>query len=203
MSRWHLSRQHLSWQHLSISEISQLLLTKFFGSNYLGALIIGPKFFLDLNFVSTKLFWSKSVLDQTFFGNQCFWTQHFSDNLNKEFFWINKFSMGQNSFWTFFFIEQQCYSTKFLVILVNYKNNLNTATKTTHKWMAFDTKTTLSCISFYYSNVNQTDLWNHLRQLIYGTATFVQAAFVLVTITNLQTLLYFSWPMLKINSSYL
>ena len=79
LSRWHLSRQHLSWQHLSISEISQLLLTKFFGSNYLGALIIGPKFFLDLNFVFTKLFltqkclrpnifWEPMFLDPTFFG---------------------------------------------------------------------------------------------------------------------------------------
>ena len=89
-------------------------------------------------------------------------------------------------------------------------------------------------------------LWDHLRHLISGTATFVQVTFVLVTITitmrgepgiyfisyffifsifsikyknyilksriyqkrststpNLQTLLYLSWPMLKINSSYL
>ena len=123
LSRWHLSRQHLSWQHLSISEISQLLLTKFFGSNYLGALIIGPKFFLDLNFVSTKffltqkclrpnIFWGPMFLDPTFFGQ---FEQRIL--LDQQIFYRPKF------FLEFFSIEQQCYSTKFLVILVNHKNN--------------------------------------------------------------------------------
>ena len=91
--------------------------------------------------------------------------------------------MGQKIFWTIFFLTNNFCSTKFMVIMVNYKNNqIQQHKQHTNQWVL--TPKQLYLVSaFIYLILTKLVLWGHLRQLISGTATFVQVTFVLVTIT--------------------
>ena len=83
--------------------------------------ILGTKYFLDQLFVVKDIF---------FCDQQCFGT---NNNLGQKDF------VDKKILWTKIY-----FSTTFMVIFGNYKNNYYTAT-TAHKSMCFDTKLTQSC----------------------------------------------------------
>ena len=73
-----------------------------------------------------------------------------------------------------------------MVVLVNYKKQLRYSNKISRQIHGFRELHLVS--AFIDLILNKLVLWTHIQQLISGTETFVQVTFVLVTITNLQTL---------------